>query len=97
MHLTIFINNMMQQGSMKKLCGRNFLHEENLLCQFDLFLHDETRWNPNPMVGDVQIKLFSSFIRNQIKWKEEMSFYGQNEIASNLMFQSEHPIATIII
>lgn len=57
--------------------------EKDLLCelyQFKFFLEHELEWNPNPVVGDIQLRAFSSFIQNQIKWEIGMKFFYKLEL-----------------
>ena len=43
--------------------------DNNLLCvlyQHGILLFRQTKWNPNKMVGDVQLEAFTSFLMHQI-------------------------------
>jgi hypothetical protein len=53
--------------------------EHNLLCELYLFnflLHNHLRWNHNPFVWHVQLRVFSSFIYGFIQWKDSNEFYA---------------------
>jgi hypothetical protein len=48
-------------------------HENNLLSELYLFnfvLPNHTCWNPNPFVGDVQLRAFTSFIYSLVQWRD---------------------------
>jgi len=62
----------------------NIMGEEdkNILCdlyQFDMVMTWHTEWDPNPYVGDVNIRAFTSFMQNKIEWNKSMSFVDRIE------------------
>ena len=49
----------------------------NLVCelyQHDLTMKKISKWDPNPLVGDLQLQAFASFMKNQITWSKALSF-----------------------
>jgi hypothetical protein len=53
-----------------------------LLCElylFDFIFPNNSRWNPNPHVGDVHLRAFSSHVYNQVLWKEASQFHENVE------------------
>ena len=56
--------------------------DKNLLCELyqdDLVVRGYTEQDPNPYLGDVQIRPFASFMSNQIKWNKATSFVEKYE------------------
>jgi hypothetical protein len=75
-------------------------HDKNLLCELYLFnfvIPDHTRWNPNPFVGDVQLRDFTSFIYGWVQWWAAHDSYTQVEFNSSLIVREEYPIPSVII
>ena len=65
--------------------------EQNLLCE--LYLHEMAcplgrHSNPIPFSGDVQLRDFSSFVRNHFQWERSFQTFSHNEAHSNLWIQS---------
>ena len=63
--------------------------EQNLLCE--LYLHEMVfplnRYsNPDPHLGDVQLRDFTSFVNNHVQWEDSFQTISQNEAHSNLGF-----------
>jgi hypothetical protein len=51
--------------------------DKNIICelyQFEMVMTWHTKWDPNPYVGYVHIKDFTSFLQTQIQWNKYMSF-----------------------
>ena len=66
--------------------------EWNLLC--DLYLHElacplDLHWNPTPVLGDVQLRDFSSFVSNHVQWERSFQTFSRNEAHSNLWIRSK--------
>jgi hypothetical protein len=56
--------------------------DQHLLCE--LYFHNEAipenrQLNLNPLVGDIQIQAFTSFLNNQIIWKDDFLAAKHNE------------------
>ena len=65
--------------------GSNF-EDQKLLCEH---LHDmasplDRHSNPAPFLGDVQLRVFASFVRNHAQWKWSFQTFSHNEAHSNL-------------
>ena len=66
--------------------------EKDLL--YELYQHNflvpyNTKWNPNHVTGDVQLRVFVSYLRNQANWLDDLKIYLHNfEIL--LWFREEH-------
>jgi hypothetical protein len=73
--------------------NQDFLYE---LYQFKFLMHDNCRWNRNPYVGDIQLMDLSSFIYNQVIWKEDSTFYDRAEENSSLHIRDEYTFPMII-
>jgi hypothetical protein len=44
--------------------------DQNVMCelyQYDFILSHDRGWNPNPFVGDIELRYFASFIKNQLE------------------------------
>ena len=86
---TCYINSMDQFLSLYKTLDEE---DDNILCemyQHDLVLSGKSKWNMNPYVGDVQLRVFTSFMNNQIKWIKAMSFVWQDENMGGLNLKGE--------
>lgn len=66
--------------------------DRNLLCelyQHDLILATDRLWNPNPMVGDLKLRAFVSYIHHQTQWGVDQSTFSNNKSCS-LWIRGEH-------
>ena len=66
--------------------------EQNLLCE--LYLDEmacpmDSRSNPVPYLGDVQLRAFASFVNNHVQWENVFHTISRNETSSNLWIRSE--------
>jgi hypothetical protein len=67
--------------------------DKDLLCelyQHNLLLDFDPKWNPTPFVGDIQLREFTSFVRNHAQWKNALFVSQQNENCS-LWIRREFP------
>ena len=51
--------------------------EQDFLCELhmhNLIIMDYEDWGPNPHVGELQLRAFMSFMRNQLKWNNAANF-----------------------
>lgn len=74
--------------------------EQNLLCE--LYLHNEAipedrKLNLIPLVGDIQVRSFVSFLANQPTWKNAFLSAKHNEYNRLLWIRSEPQNATIFV
>jgi hypothetical protein len=44
------------------------------LYQHEFILSHDKGWNPNPFVEDVQLTVFTSFLRHQVQWSAYVSY-----------------------
>jgi hypothetical protein len=54
----------------------------NLLCEFYLhnyLMSDNTMWNPNHFIGDVNLRAFLSVLENELKRAHEKELYKGEE------------------
>jgi hypothetical protein len=68
------------------------IKDQHLLCEG--YFHNEAipenrRLNINPLVGDVQLRAFTSFLYNQILWQSNFSTVSQNEDKKLLWIRPE--------
>jgi hypothetical protein len=56
-----------------------------------------THWNPNPFVGDVQLRDFTSFIYGLVQWRAMHDSYTWVEFNSNLIVREKYPMPSVII
>lgn len=73
--------------------------EKDLLCelyQHNFLLSPEKIWNPNPYVGDVQLRAFVSYLRNQANWVEPLKTFKHN-FESILWVREEYEIPIEVI
>jgi hypothetical protein len=68
------------------------IKDQHLLCEG--YFHNEAipenrRLNINPLVGDVQLRAFTSFLYNQILWQSNFSMVSQNEDKKLLWIRPE--------
>jgi hypothetical protein len=75
------------------------MKDQNLLCE--LYLHnfilpDNACWNPNPGVGDVQLREFTSYILGLVQWKKDTEFHARVEAKSSLRVRDEYPLPHIM-
>lgn len=72
---------------------------QNLLYKLYLFnfiLTENSQWNPNPYVGDVQLKALMSYMTNLIHWNKCTNFYGKMETTPKLVVREECLLTGII-
>jgi hypothetical protein len=74
--------------------------DQHLLCE--AYFHNEAipenrSLNINPLVGDVQLRAFTSFLRNQILWQGNFSVANNNEDNHLLWIRPEPQRAAIFI
>jgi hypothetical protein len=68
------------------------MKDQNLLCELYLYnfiLPDNARWNPNPKVGDVQLRAFTSHILGLVQWKKDAEFHKRMEAVAGLKVRDE--------
>ena len=75
-------------------------NDQNLLCE--LYLHNEAMpedraMNILPIVGDIQIRAFISFLANQLTWKNAYMLEEHNEQNCLLWIRNEQHNATTFI
>ena len=66
---------------------------QHLLCE--LYMHDyileiDQTFNPVPFVGDIQLRAFTSFVINQVKWKKAFDTFDANQANLPLMARMEN-------
>jgi hypothetical protein len=74
--------------------------DQHFLCES--YLHNEAilenrTLNINPLVGDVQLRAFTSFLLNQITWQGDFSAAKNNEDKRSLWIRPEPQRAAIFI
>jgi hypothetical protein len=74
--------------------------DQHFLCE--AYLHNEAilenrTLNMNPLVGDVQLRAFTSFILNQITWQDDFTAASNNEDKRSLWIRPEPQRAGIFI
>jgi hypothetical protein len=74
--------------------------DQHFLCE--AYFHNEAilenrTLNINPLVGDVQLRAFTSFLLNQITWQGDFSAAKNNEDNRSLWIRPEPQRATILI
>jgi len=65
---------------------------QRLQCEFylhNLVLDQETEFNPDPFVGDIQLQVFISFGINQIKWLKASNAFRRQENRLDLCVRAE--------
>jgi hypothetical protein len=63
---------------------------------YNFILRDNTRWNPNPGVGDVQLRAFTSHILGLSKWKKYAKFYRRMESEESLHVRDKYLLPHLI-
>lgn len=71
---------------------RNHINH-HFLCE--LYMHDyilgaDQSFNPVPFVGDIQLRDFTSFVTNQVKWKKSLDTFEADQANRPLMIKMEH-------
>ena len=66
--------------------------EQNLLCE--LYLHDkaclmDTQNNPVPLIGEIHLSSFASFVNNRVHWLSASHTIRKNEESLTLWIQRE--------
>lgn len=56
--------------------------DKHLIC--DLYMHDyflgnDQSFNPVPYVGDIQLRAFTSYTVDQVKWKKAFDTFEENQ------------------
>jgi hypothetical protein len=74
--------------------------DQHFLCE--AYLHNEAilenrTLNMNPLVGDVQLRAFTSFLLNQITWQDDFTAASNNEDKRSLWIRPEPQRAGIFI
>jgi hypothetical protein len=74
--------------------------DQHFLCE--AYLHNEAilenrTLNMNPLVGDVQLRAFTSFLLNQITWQNEFTTVSNNEDKRSIWIRPEPQRAGIFI
>ena len=64
------------------------IEEQHLLCE--LYLHEfscpmDIRYNITPLVWDIQIRDFTSFVNNHVTWGNAFQTVRKNEVNASLM------------
>ena len=75
------------------------LRDKDLPCelyQLKFFMDNEHEWNPNPIVGVVQLGVFSSFIQNQIKWELTMRYFYKCVFQSEIQVRGEKHVPKVV-
>ena len=73
---------------------------QHLLCE--LYLHEvvcfgDRTLNIYPYVGDIQLRAFTSFVNNQVWWKEDYDTIKTNEVEKTLWIRGElHHVQQVI-
>ena len=49
------------------------------------FLSNDYTFNPVPFVGDVQLRAFTSYTINQVKWKKSFDTFEENQATNPLV------------
>ena len=52
---------------------------------------DYDDWDPNPYVGEVQLKAFMSFMRNQLRWNNAATFV-ETKWEDNICVRGSHSL-----
>ena len=62
------------------------------------FLEEDTKRNPIPFIGDVQLQAFLSFAKNQIRWAKAYNIFQKREHSLGLWVRGEpmKPLQLII-
>jgi len=76
------------------------IEEQHLLCE--LYLHEfacpmDRRYNITPLVGDIQIRSFTSFVNNHVTWRNAFQTVRKNEVNASLWIRGEPLDANTII
>jgi hypothetical protein len=76
------------------------IEEKHLLCE--LYLHEfscplDRRYNITPLVGDIQIRAFTSFVNNHFRWRNAFQTLRKNEVNASLWIRGEPLDARTII
>ena len=74
--------------------------DQHLLCE--AYFHNEAipenrALNINPLVGDVQLRAFTSFLLNQITWQNDFTTVSNNEDKRSIWIRPEPQRAGIFI
>jgi hypothetical protein len=75
------------------------MKDQNLLCElyiYNFILPNNARWNPNPGVGDVQLRAFTSHILGLYQWKKDAEFYRRMEVDASLNVRDEYPLPHVM-
>ena len=56
----------------------------------DYFLEDDQAFNLIPYVGDIQLRAFTSYTINQVKWKKYSDTFEENQSTRPLLIRREH-------
>lgn len=73
---------------------QHLLHEIYL---HEVIYYGDKTFNISPYVGYVQLQAFTSFVNNQVKWKETFYTINTNEAKKILCIRGElHPVQQVI-
>ena len=67
--------------------------DQHLMCEVymhDYVLGNDQSFNPVPYMGDIQLRAFTSYVVNQVKWKKAFNTYEENQENRPLVLQMEY-------